>query len=228
MHKTVKARSGITLAVALATGAHVGAASADANEFDAARPLTEYRATDTYQLRASDIIGAEVNNADNEEIGEVDDLIVTREDGTLKAVLSIGGFLGIGDRLVAVPYEELLIGLDDGEADDVEVYTRLSRTELAQAPAFEYGASEAWGADVFRSRYEDDEGGDDHGAWNQIEGNWMEFKGAAKERWGELTEDDLLVVEGRRDKLIGTVQKRYDIDRDAAAAEVDAWAKAIN
>jgi len=34
--------------------------------------------------------------------------------------------------------------------------------------------------------------------WNRIEGNWKQFKGSAKEKWGKLTDDDLNVIEGRR------------------------------
>jgi uncharacterized protein YjbJ (UPF0337 family) len=44
--------------------------------------------------------------------------------------------------------------------------------------------------------------------WNRIEGNWKQFKGAAKEKWGKLTDDDLNVIEGRREQL----------ERQAAAA----------
>jgi hypothetical protein len=57
--------------------------------------------------RASRIIGSTVYNENNESIGEVDDLIITREGGQPTAVLSVGGFLGIGARLVAVPLERL-------------------------------------------------------------------------------------------------------------------------
>jgi uncharacterized protein YjbJ (UPF0337 family) len=39
--------------------------------------------------------------------------------------------------------------------------------------------------------------------WNRIEGNWKRFKGAAKEKWGKLTDDDLNVIEGRREQLEG-------------------------
>ena len=39
--------------------------------------------------------------------------------------------------------------------------------------------------------------------WNRVEGNWKQFKGSAKEKWGKLTDDDLNVIEGRREQLEG-------------------------
>jgi hypothetical protein len=57
--------------------------------------------------RASRVIGATIYSMENETIGSVDDLIVPPGGGQPVAVLSVGGFLGIGARLVAVPYERL-------------------------------------------------------------------------------------------------------------------------
>jgi sporulation protein YlmC with PRC-barrel domain len=58
--------------------------------------------------RASRVIGANVYGANNESIGEVDDIIFSRDgSGQMVAVLSVGGFLGIGAKLVAVPYSQL-------------------------------------------------------------------------------------------------------------------------
>ncbi len=63
--------------------------------------------------------------------------------------------------------------------------------------------------------------------WNDIRGNWSEFKGEAKERWGELTDDELLQVEGKRDQLVGMIQKKYDLDLEEAEAQVDVWAESL-
>ena len=41
--------------------------------------------------------------------------------------------------------------------------------------------------------------------WNRIEGNWKQFKGRAKEKWGRLTDDDLDVINGRQDQLEGKI-----------------------
>jgi uncharacterized protein YjbJ (UPF0337 family) len=52
--------------------------------------------------------------------------------------------------------------------------------------------------------------------WDQIKGNWMQFTGKAKEKWGRLTDDDWKVVEGKRDQLVGKIQERYGITREVA------------
>lgn len=62
--------------------------------------------------RASRVIGATIYTAENETIGSVDDLIVPPSGGQPVAVLSIGGFLGIGARLIAIPYERLQYDAD--------------------------------------------------------------------------------------------------------------------
>jgi uncharacterized protein YjbJ (UPF0337 family) len=47
--------------------------------------------------------------------------------------------------------------------------------------------------------------------WNRIEGNWKQFKGQAKEKWGRLTDNDLDVINGRQDPLEGKIQERYGL-----------------
>lgn len=59
--------------------------------------------------------------------------------------------------------------------------------------------------------------------WDRIEGNWKQFRGRVKEEWGELTNDDLDVVEGKRTALVGRIQERYGKQRDEAEREVDDW-----
>ena len=57
--------------------------------------------------RASNIIGGTVVNEANETVGKVDELLIGADGKTPYAVLSVGGFLGLGDRLVVVPYDSL-------------------------------------------------------------------------------------------------------------------------
>jgi uncharacterized protein YjbJ (UPF0337 family) len=64
--------------------------------------------------------------------------------------------------------------------------------------------------------------------WDQIEGSWKEMKGKAKQRWGKLTDDDLDVIAGKRDELIGKVQKRLGCEREQAEREVEAWKKQLD
>jgi uncharacterized protein YjbJ (UPF0337 family) len=62
--------------------------------------------------------------------------------------------------------------------------------------------------------------------WNRIEGNWKQFKGKAKEKWGRLTDDDLDVINGQQDQLEGN-QERYGFAKDQAKKDVDTWFKSL-
>ena len=59
--------------------------------------------------------------------------------------------------------------------------------------------------------------------WQRTEGNWKQFAGKAKESWGKLTDDDITVVDGKREQLLGRIQERYGIAKDEAEKQVKAW-----
>ena len=59
--------------------------------------------------------------------------------------------------------------------------------------------------------------------WDMIKGNWKEYKGKAKRQWGELTDDDLDVINGSREELEGRLQKRYGYAKEKAAQAVNDW-----
>ncbi len=59
--------------------------------------------------------------------------------------------------------------------------------------------------------------------WDQIKGNWNQAKGKVKETWGDLTDDDLTKIEGRRDQLVGRVQERYGVAKEEAEKQVTDW-----
>ncbi|MFT3670926.1 CsbD family protein [Aestuariivirga sp.] len=59
--------------------------------------------------------------------------------------------------------------------------------------------------------------------WNNVEGNWKEFKGRVKQQWGKLTDDDLTRIEGKRDELEGILQQRYGYAQDQTRNEIDTW-----
>lgn len=84
-------------------------------------------------LRASELVGATVRNQEGEVLGDIEDLIVSRDDDVITAVISVGGFLNIGDKLVGVPYEELRVA----ESGDV-LYLAATEEELESRPTFEY------------------------------------------------------------------------------------------
>lgn len=56
--------------------------------------------------------------------------------------------------------------------------------------------------------------------WDQIEGNWKQFKGKVQEKWGDLTNDELDRIDGNREQLVGLVQERYGKARAEAEREV--------
>ena len=61
--------------------------------------------------------------------------------------------------------------------------------------------------------------------WDQVEGKWKQLKGSVKQRWGKLTDDDLEVIAGRREHLIGKLQERYGMAREEAQKNADIWLK---
>ncbi|HEY7320338.1 MAG TPA: CsbD family protein, partial [Candidatus Binatia bacterium] len=58
---------------------------------------------------------------------------------------------------------------------------------------------------------------------NKFKGNWHEFKGEVKRKWGKLTDDDLLECEGDYEKFLGIVQKRYGAEKDAVQSWANDW-----
>ena len=82
--------------------------------------------------RASKVIGSNVLNDANETIGEISDLLVSLDGKQPYAVLSIGGFLGMGTRLVVVPYDTLKF------ADKKVVLPGGTKEGLKMLPAFKY------------------------------------------------------------------------------------------
>ena len=59
--------------------------------------------------------------------------------------------------------------------------------------------------------------------WDRVEGNWKQLKGKAKQKWGQLTDDQLDVIAGNRDQLVGQVQESYGIAKDEAEKQVEEW-----
>jgi uncharacterized protein YjbJ (UPF0337 family) len=56
--------------------------------------------------------------------------------------------------------------------------------------------------------------------WDTVKGDWKQFKGKVKEAWGKLSDDQLDLVAGKRDQLVGAIQKCYGIARDEAERQV--------
>lgn len=57
--------------------------------------------------------------------------------------------------------------------------------------------------------------------WDTIEGQWKQLKGKAKEKWGELTDDELDEIAGKKDQLVGKLQEKYGYARERAEREAE-------
>jgi len=64
--------------------------------------------------------------------------------------------------------------------------------------------------------------------WDQIEGKWKQASGKIREKWGKLTDDDLTVINGGRDQLVGRIQERYGLAKEAAEKQVDEFVRSYN
>ena len=102
-------------------------------------------------LSADTLTGDTVVNSHNEDLGKIEHLMIDIESGrVVYAVLSFGGFLGMGDKLFAIPWKALTIDLEQKRfVLDVE------RERLEQAPGFDKShwpdmADRSWGAGVYK------------------------------------------------------------------------------
>lgn len=64
--------------------------------------------------------------------------------------------------------------------------------------------------------------------WNIIEGKWDQFKGKLRAKWGKLTDDDMDLIAGKRDVLIGKLKERYGYDKARAEKELDTFSKTLH
>lgn len=132
-------RNGICAAVVLACAAAAGApatladtgADAAAGNFATTQSPSDWRSTK--------LVGTNVYNAANESIGEIKDLIIGTTGSVSSAVIGVGGFLGIGEKDVAVPFNTLKVARD--EDGNVKISVDATKESLKAAPAFTYAKS---------------------------------------------------------------------------------------
>lgn len=91
-------------------------------------------------LRASKLIGSPVFNDQNEKVGSIDDLMLTHPNKLAMAIISVGGFLGAGNKLVAVPIEQLRLETTKDNRDKVHLLGG-SKDALNAMPNFTYSNS---------------------------------------------------------------------------------------
>jgi len=63
--------------------------------------------------------------------------------------------------------------------------------------------------------------------WDRVQGQWKQMKGKAKTKWGKLTDNDLDVIAGQKDQLVGRIQERYGIQKDEAQRQVEDWSRSL-
>jgi len=115
---------------------------------------------DARAVRVKDMIGADVYNPSNENLGEIEDLVMDPSSGKIRyAVLSFGGFLGLGDKLFAVPWGDLKLvtkgTTSEGTAKEDHYVLNVSKEALKNAPGFDKSrwpdfADRNWSADIDR------------------------------------------------------------------------------
>ncbi len=115
------------------TMAPAPSAGSDMSAAGDATYLTEQSET---QVSANDYIGKQIYNANNESIGDVNDLILEENGGIVAAVVGVGGFLGIGEKDVALPMSKISMARDAENNNDVRLTTTETAEALQSAPEF--------------------------------------------------------------------------------------------
>jgi uncharacterized protein YjbJ (UPF0337 family) len=64
--------------------------------------------------------------------------------------------------------------------------------------------------------------------WDTVAGNWTQFRGKVKEQWGKLTDDEIDMIAGQRDQLVGRIQEAYGIGRDEAERQINGFEKTLH
>lgn len=107
----------------------------DAPEAKSAYMRDGYKMVEADKMSASVLIGANVYDINNDDVGEIDDLIVGGNGDVSKAVIDVGGFLGMGEKAVSMNMEDLRIMRSD-DGDDIRVYTGKSFNTLEEMPKY--------------------------------------------------------------------------------------------
>lgn len=116
------------LALALSAPAALAQTTSTAPTAPAAQTSTDWR--------SSKLLGTTVYNKANENIGEVADVVIGSDGAVTAVVLSVGGFLGMGEKHVAVPFKSVIASRTESNAVKLSVDT--SKASLTAMPAYNY------------------------------------------------------------------------------------------
>lgn len=115
------------------TPRHAATPGAPASSAAATTPSTPKYFTADHQMRVSKVVGASVYNDQNQSVGAIDDILMSDNDHkAATAVISVGGFLGMGSKLVSVPFDQLEI------QDNKIVMPGATKASLEGMPAYHY------------------------------------------------------------------------------------------
>jgi sporulation protein YlmC with PRC-barrel domain len=89
------------------------------------------------QVRASTLLGKEIFGPDDQSIGEVSDLVLQKDGETRAALIDVGGFLGVGEKEIAIPFDQIEVQQAQDQGGEPRLTIAMSREELEQLPAFE-------------------------------------------------------------------------------------------
>lgn len=130
-YKSRRAATAAVIAIALTGAATAQAApSGDLPFVDEIVHLEKVDLTPTDQ--ASNLIGSDLYTADDEKIGDVEDLILDADHKVVAMTVGVGGFLGIDETYVAVPMKRVSFGQDD-DGDEVRLSTDLTKADIERA-----------------------------------------------------------------------------------------------
>lgn len=100
-------------------------------------PVTVATTDEHFVHKSSELIGADVRNAADEDLGKIEELVIEPKSGRIAyAVLSFGGFLGMGDKLFALPWGVLQLVHDEGDANDHNFLLAIDKERLKKSPGF--------------------------------------------------------------------------------------------
>lgn len=88
---------------------------------------------------ASQFMGQTVYSTANESVGEINDIVLNKDLNTVTAVIGVGGFLGIGEKDVAIPIDQIKVAKDDNNA--MRLTIGMTKADLEAAPAFDRTAA---------------------------------------------------------------------------------------
>jgi hypothetical protein len=143
-----------TLAAVLAVPAFAQQPSMNNNPAPAAHPSTSaapsstgtaatqkagfVQSQDANDWRGSKLIGASVYGPDNSSIGEINDVIIGGDGQIKAAVIGVGGFLGVGEKNVAVPFQDLNVNRKPDSTSIDKITVSYTKDQLKNAPKFAY------------------------------------------------------------------------------------------